>query len=112
MKWKFENFELDVARFELRCDGRAIHVQPKVWSLLVLLVENNARACTRSELVRTLWPSTRVTESSLRQTLKLARKALGRADMIETVRGLGVRIGVPVSRSAGTEGSLEHEIGP
>ena len=43
MVYRFGEFELDTLRVELRFDGEARHVEPQVFALLALLVENGDR---------------------------------------------------------------------
>src|SRR5262252_937736 len=89
----FGEFELDAARFELRRDGQRVEVQPKVLRLLLYLVEHRERAVANEELMRELWPDTKVAAGSLKRAVLGARQALGdRADSsssIRTIRGHG-----------------------
>ena len=48
--YRFENFELDMARFELREDGAARSLEPQVFALLAFLVELRDRLVPKEEL--------------------------------------------------------------
>lgn len=89
----FDEFELDVARFELRRSGQSVEIQPKVLRLLQYLIVHRERAVQADELLRELWPETTVGAGSLRRAVLGARLALGdRTEsnpVIRTVRGLG-----------------------
>jgi hypothetical protein len=37
--WRFEGFELDTQRYELRCAGTAIPVEPQVFDVLTQLIK-------------------------------------------------------------------------
>lgn len=53
-----------------------VHLSPKAFDLLVLLVENQARAMSRAELHKALWPSTHVLETNLAGVVAELRQAL------------------------------------
>ena len=50
MIYKFEKFELDTSRFELRADGTPLKAEPQVLALLVFLVENPGRLVSKDEI--------------------------------------------------------------
>jgi len=54
MIYTFAGFELDLAAFELRADGKAVSLQPQVFALIALLVENSERFVSKDELVLAL----------------------------------------------------------
>jgi len=89
----FDVFELDTARFELRCNGQVQEVQPKVLRLLAYLLKHRERAVPGEELLRELWPEATVTTGSVKRAVLGARQALGDksegGSSIRTVRGLG-----------------------
>jgi DNA-binding winged helix-turn-helix (wHTH) protein/tetratricopeptide (TPR) repeat protein len=73
----FDAFELDSERHELRLGGAAVEMQPKVFGLLLYLVQNRHRAVSRDELFSALWPDVVVTDDALFHALKKARAAVG-----------------------------------
>lgn len=91
--YRFGEFELDAARFELRQHGACVDIQPKVLRLLLHLVEQRTRAVGTDELLRVLWPDTRVSTGSIKRAVLGARQALGERGedqtYIRTVRGFG-----------------------
>lgn len=93
MGFRFESFELDPARRELRVAGKVAALQPQVFDLLVYLVENRDRVVPKRELLDSLWPDTVVTEGSLQRAVSLARSALGErgAALIQTFPRQGYR---------------------
>lgn len=102
--YRFADFELDGARFELRRAGCAITVQPKVLRLLLLLVAERGRVVGTEELFRVLWPGERVGIGSVRRAVLGLRRVLGEhADSqhsVRTVRGFGYQFVRPVSTAA------------
>ena len=100
MRFRFADCTLDPDRFELRRAGEPVPVQPKVLRLLLFLLENRERAVTKDEILDAVWPDVATTEGSLTRAVSFARAALGENErdgkVIETVRGRGYGIGVPV----------------
>ena len=65
--------ELDTRRRQLRFDGDAVDVQPKVFDLLAYLILHRDRVVSKDELFDEVWPSVVVSDASLSQTIKRAR---------------------------------------
>jgi DNA-binding winged helix-turn-helix (wHTH) protein len=93
--YRFESFELDTDRFELRREGKPVAVEPQVFSVLTMLVENRHRMVPREEMIETIWSGRAVSDSVLSSRIKSARQALdddGNAQrLIQTVHGQGFR---------------------
>jgi DNA-binding winged helix-turn-helix (wHTH) protein len=53
--WRFDDFVLDTARYELRCGDNVIRVEPQVFDVTVHLVGNNERVVTKEELFDSVW---------------------------------------------------------
>ena len=51
MIYRFGTFELDTAKVELRAGGEVCSVEPQVFALLALLVENRERLVSKEELI-------------------------------------------------------------
>ena len=74
---EFDEFELDLARFELRRGGSPVQVERQVFDLLTYLVRAQGRVVTKEELLDNVWGTRFVTESALTTQIKFARRALG-----------------------------------
>ena len=111
--YRFADFELDGARFELRRAGRPVAVQPKVLRMLLLLVAARERAVSTDELFRVLWPGERVGMASIRRAVIGVRRALGEPGdsqhSVRTVRGFGYQFVQPVY--AGSQRALSVSAG-
>jgi DNA-binding winged helix-turn-helix (wHTH) protein len=58
MRLRFEDFVLDTEIRELRRGDGVVKLQPKVFDLLLHLVENRSRLVTREELLAAVWDGT------------------------------------------------------
>ena len=95
MKYRFGEFELDLAKVELRARGRVCPLEPQVFALLAFLVEHRERLVSRDELFEKVWDGRIVTDATLASRVKAARKALGddgkAQRFIRTIHGRGFR---------------------
>jgi TolB-like protein/Flp pilus assembly protein TadD len=102
--FSFDRFVLDPARFELRCDGEPVAMEPQVFSLLLLLVANAERMITRDEIVDRIWDGRIVSEAAISSRIKDARKAVGddgkAQRLIRTIHGRGLRFVGEVARGS------------
>lgn len=93
MIYRFADFELDLAGYALRRNGRACHVEPLVFDLLAYLAQTNARIVSRDEIVEHVWKGRFVSEATISGGIKAARQVLGdngaEQRFIRTVRGRG-----------------------
>jgi TolB-like protein/DNA-binding winged helix-turn-helix (wHTH) protein len=100
--YRFETFEIDAVRRELRRNGLKIHLKGRPFTLLKVLVESQGRLVTREELRGHLWSSdTHVDfDANLTTAFYKVRKALGDSSkdsrFIETIPGQGYRFTEPV----------------
>jgi TolB-like protein len=77
MIYQFGPFELDLATVELRAHGRVRDLEPQVFALLALLVENHARLVSKDELIEKVWHGRVVSDAAVASRIKSARQALG-----------------------------------
>ena len=92
---RFDGFEVDEERFELRRDGVIEALQPRAFDLLCALVRRPNVILGRAELRESVWSGVSVTNDALAQAVMTLRKVLGDSGdtprYIETVRGRGFR---------------------
>jgi DNA-binding winged helix-turn-helix (wHTH) protein len=72
----FGDFTLDAATRRLLRRGSEVHLSPKAFDLLTLLVQNRAQAMAKADLHARLWPDTYVLESNLAGLVAELRRAL------------------------------------
>ena len=84
---------IDRRRFEARADGQVLPLTKSEFQLLEALIRQPGRALDRTELVqRALGEDIRVLDRTIDVHIRALRKKMGdRADLIETVRGVGYR---------------------
>src|SRR5690349_6045157 len=91
----FADCAIDLHRRELRRAGRAIHVEPQVYDLLVHLVRNRDRVVGKDELLDTIWNGRVVSDAALSSRINAGRKAIGddgdRQALIKTIHRRGFR---------------------
>jgi TolB-like protein len=95
MIYRFGPFELDIATVELRDAGKARNLEPQVFALLALLVENRERLVSKEEIIDKVWDGRVVSDAAVASRVKSARQALGddgkSQRFIRTIHGQGYR---------------------
>ncbi|HEX5887079.1 MAG TPA: transcriptional regulator, partial [Pyrinomonadaceae bacterium] len=85
-------------------DGEIVPLTPKVFDILMTLVENSGQVVSKESLMKRVWPDTYVEEGNLTQNISLLRKALGESpggvQFIETVPRRGYRFVAAISEKA------------
>ena len=81
----FGEFAVDFGSRQLLRGARAVHVGPKAFELLQLLLTKRPQALSKTQLQNQLWPRTFVSESSLTSVVTELRAAL--ADEARRPRG-------------------------
>jgi TolB-like protein/Tfp pilus assembly protein PilF len=95
MIYRFGPFELDTAKVELRSGGEVCSVEPQVFALLALLVDNRERLVSKDEIIEKVWDGRVVSEAAVASRIKSARKVLGddgkTQQFIKTIHRQGFR---------------------
>ena len=93
--YEFGRFRLDVSERVLLRDQDLVPLTPKVFDILLALVERGGHVVEKDDLMKRVWPDTFVEEGNLTQSVSLLRKALGEAhggpQFIETISRRGYR---------------------
>ena len=85
MRYRFGDHALDPQNFELSENGVAVAMEPQVFSLLLLLIENRERVVTKDELIDKVWNGRIVSEATLSSRISAARKAVGDSGATQSV---------------------------
>jgi TolB-like protein/Tfp pilus assembly protein PilF len=95
VRFAFEDYFLDADRRELKRGSELIAVGPKVFDLLLFLVQNPDHVVTRDDLLQAVWKGRIVSESTLTSHINAVRKAIGDTGkeqrLIRTVSRKGIR---------------------
>jgi DNA-binding winged helix-turn-helix (wHTH) protein len=75
----FGECRLDIAARRLFRGSREIHLAPKAFDLLRVLVEARPRALSKADLLERVWPGVFVSEASLARVVSLIRNGVGDA---------------------------------
>ncbi len=95
--YKFGDFELDCARFELRRNGHPLKLERRPLELLILLAEKGGNVVTRPEISEKLWGNDVFvdTEHGINTAVRKVRSALqedaDQPHFVQTVPGKGYR---------------------
>lgn len=92
---RFDHCELDLDRRELYRDGELVPLEPRVFALLVFLIQERHRAVDKDEIQDAVWAGSIVSETALTRAIMKLRRALGDSadtqQVIRTVHGHGYR---------------------
>lgn len=95
VNYAFGDYRMDLGARELQRAGTAVRLEPQVFDLLQLLIENRERVVTRDEIFERIWRGRVVSDAALSSRIKSARQAIGddgeRQGLIRTLHGVGFR---------------------
>lgn len=117
MKHHFGGFVLDTDARRLERANRAIHLTPKAFELLEILIAERPRAVAKQALYDRLWPDTYVVDANLPVLIREIRAALGDRgrSLIRTVQRFGYAFGgevTPTSMHLLVQGAREFPLAP
>lgn len=93
--YEFGPFRLDTSERLLLRGDRVVPLTPKVFDVLLVLVQNSGHILEKDEVLKAVWPDTIVEEANLARNISTLRKALGESadehQYIETIPWRGYR---------------------
>jgi DNA-binding winged helix-turn-helix (wHTH) protein len=109
---RFADYDLDTGARRLVRGTHQIHLSPKAFELLKVLVENRPRAMAKQELLDKIWPGVFVSDASLARAVSEIREAIAdhsRSDgFLQTVHAFGYRFATAgVIEAPGPAGASE-----
>jgi DNA-binding winged helix-turn-helix (wHTH) protein len=103
VQYRFARFVVNAATRQLFGAGDELHLSPKAFDLLLLLIEERARAMSKVELQERLWPSTFVGETNLATLVAEIRRTLEDSaqepQYVRTVHRFGYRFVADVAEA-------------
>ncbi len=106
--YEFGPFRVDARERQLLRNGEVVPLRPKVFDVLLVLVQNSGHILSKDEVMKLVWPNTAVEEGNIARNISTLRNALGEHSRehqyIETVPWCGYRFvaqvkEVPAERS-------------
>src|SRR5689334_24723935 len=101
MKYQVAEYLIDTARYRISHGETVLPAEPKVFDLLVYLIRHRDRVLSREELFKEVWDGREVSDATLSNHVKSARKVLGDSgelqSTIQTIRGRGYQFIAPVT---------------
>ena len=86
-------WEVDLARRELRAGGALVPLGSRAFDIVEVLVESAGELVAKDDLISRVWPGVYVEEATLRVHISAVRKALGaNHDLLKTTPGRGYRL--------------------
>jgi DNA-binding winged helix-turn-helix (wHTH) protein len=115
MRLGFESFVLESDRRELLREGKPVHLSPKAFQLLQMLLLSWPKALSKRSIRDELWPATFVSDASLTTLVNEVRSALDddarKPRFLRTVPRYGYAFCASVSEQAeGSATSLASEV--
>jgi DNA-binding winged helix-turn-helix (wHTH) protein len=94
---RFGECVFDIEARQLRRGSDEVHLSPKAFELLKLLVESRPRALSKTELLEQVWPGVFVSDASLARVVNEVREGIGDrakgARFLRTIHGYGYAFG-------------------
>jgi DNA-binding winged helix-turn-helix (wHTH) protein len=94
--YEFGPYRLDLRECRLLRRGQEVTLRPKLFDLLVVLIEHSGEMIEKDELLQFVWPDTEVEDNNLTVSINALRRALGQDEYIETVSRRGYRFAANV----------------
>src|SRR5215471_18634724 len=98
--YQFGEYTVDTDQRVVLYAGQPLPLTPKVFEMLLFLVQNGGRIVEKEELMKRLWPDIHVEEANLTSNIQQLRKALGdnarNPVYIATVARRGYRFIAPI----------------
>jgi len=108
MRVPFGEFTLDRGARQLLRGATELHLEPKAFELLDLLLQRRPEAVSKPEIRDRLWPETFVSESNLSGLVAQVREALGddprQSRYVRTVYGFGYAFAAAQDEPSGAAG--------
>jgi formylglycine-generating enzyme required for sulfatase activity len=118
MPYRIGAYLIDPEAYEIRHQGGLVSVEPQVFDLLIMLIENRQRVVSKDEMIERVWKGRIVSDATLSSRIKAARQALGDdgsvQKLIRTIHGRGFRFVGDVTHPApsAAAGAEPNGIGP
>lgn len=114
MIYTFNRCQIDPDNFSIQLNNEAVAVEPRVFDLIIYLIENKSQVVSREELFEKVWKTHNVSDATLSNHIKIARTVLGddaqSQQVIKTIHGRGYQFVAEIEVLADNYGS-NHKSG-
>jgi len=115
MKVCFGDYELDLGTRLLSRSGAVVHLSPKAFEVLRVLVERRPNAVSKSELHERIWPGTFVSDDSLSRLIVELREAIDdnarKPRFVRTLHGFGYAFSAVATVASDNEPGVNRVMG-
>ena len=91
----FEHYRLDTNAYQLFADNKMVDVEPQVFAVLQVLIENRHQVVRKDDLIEQVWNGRIMSDAAISSRIKSARQAIGddgrTQRLIKTIHGIGFR---------------------
>lgn len=91
----FNDYQIDTSCYRISHNERPVEVEPQVFSVLQVLIENRHRTVTKQDLIDHVWQGRVMSDAAISSRIKSARQAIGddgkTQRFIKTQHGIGFR---------------------
>jgi DNA-binding response OmpR family regulator len=95
-----DDVRIDLHRHVVTVEGKEVQLTRKEFQVLALLARSNGAVCTRSRIVAEVWGRTWAgANRTLDVHVATLRTKIGHPELVQTVRGVGYRLGLPETRA-------------
>ena len=98
--YEFGPYRVDARERRLFRNGEVVQLTPKVFDILLVLVQNSGHILSKDEVMKLVWPHTAVEEGNIARNISTLRNALGESprkhQYIETIPWRGYRFAASV----------------
>jgi len=106
MIYHFNYITIDSNNFKLQVKGTDTQVEPQVFNLILYLIKNKDKVVSRDELLDQVWQGRMVSDTSINNSIKSARKVLGddgnKQQVIKTVHSRGYQFVADIQSTENT----------
>jgi DNA-binding winged helix-turn-helix (wHTH) protein len=110
MRVRFGDCLVDSETRQLFARGEEVHLQPKAFQILELLLANRPKAVSKETIHKELWPGTFVSDGTLTSLLAEIRDAIGddahESRFVRTVHRFGYAFSGPVQEASGRRSAM------
>jgi DNA-binding winged helix-turn-helix (wHTH) protein len=110
MRVRFGECLVDSETRQLFARGKEVHLQPKAFQFLELLLANRPKAVSKEDIHKQLWPGTFVSDGTLTSLLAEVRDAIGdeahESRFVRTVHRFGYAFSGPVQEASARRSAL------